>query len=120
MVIKVNEYKNRRYTKLIKYANIDGYTNLGEVQMFSHLYQWIEKVNESPKVILITAYEEKQKVFKGYIYTKSKQYKSIPIDMNELKEVKNLVGKIEQVDFKEFIVDTLLDNEYYNSFQLIV
>jgi hypothetical protein len=105
---------------LIKYININGYNNLGEVGLFSHLYEWIEKVDENPKVILINAYEGKPKVFKGYIYTKSNQYKSVPVETNELQEVINLVGEVEQKDFKEFIVSTLLDNEYYNSFQLIV
>jgi len=105
---------------MIKYSKVEGYKTLGEVGVFTHIYQWVEDVNENPIVIIINAYEGKPKVFKGYIYNKTKQYKSIPVKDNELLDIESYVDKIEQMDFRDFIKDTILDNELYNSFEPVV
>lgn len=33
---------------MIKYATIEGYRNIGEIQIFSHVYQFVENVEENP------------------------------------------------------------------------
>jgi hypothetical protein len=100
---------------MIKYAKIDGYNNLGEIQMFSHLYQFIENDKETPMIILIHAYEEDVKIFKGYVFNYTKTYKSVPINEAELNVIEQYVGKAKQIDFNEFIIGTIAE-DYYEEF----
>lgn len=94
---------------MIKYANIEGYNNLGEIQMFSHLYQFIERDKATPMIILIHAYECDTKVFKGYIFNSSQTYENIPLTDTEINQIEIYTGKLQQIDFKEFIVGTIAE-----------
>ena len=97
---------------MIKYVDISGYTNLGEVQMFSHLYQFMEKDKEIPMTILVHAYECGTKIFKGYVFNKTATYKSVPLTEEELSKIEWATGKVEQLDFKDFIVGTIAEDCY--------
>ena len=99
---------------MIKYANIKGYTNIGEVQLFSHLYQFREENKELPKIILIRAYDGDIKIFKGYIFDKTKTYESIPLIDLELSEIEKYTGHAKQFDFNEFIIGTVIEDYYKN------
>ena len=91
---------------MIKYAEIEGYRNLGEIQMFSHVYQFIENVEENPKIILIHAYVGETKVFKGFLYDNSKTFKSVKLLDNEIEEIEKYCGDATQIDFDEIIKET--------------
>ena len=91
---------------MIKYAEIEGYRNLGEIQMFSHVYHFMENVEENPKIILIHAYEGDTKVFKGFLYNNSGTFKSVELLENETKKIENYCWKVTQVDFDEIIKET--------------
>ena len=91
---------------MIKYAEIEGYRNLGEIQMFSHVYQFIENVEENPKIILIHAYVGETKVFKGFLYDNSKTFKSVNLLDNEIEEIEKYCGDATQIDFDEIIKET--------------
>lgn len=97
---------------MIKYANVLGYENLGEVQMFSHLYQMIEKDKETPMVILIHAYGNDDKIFKGYVFTKTKTTESVPLTEEERKAIEFCTGSLKQVPFKDFVTGTILEDGY--------
>ena len=120
---------------MIKYANIEGYNNLGEIQMFSHLYQFRERDKATPMIILIHAYECDTKVFKGYIFNSSQTYENIPLTDTEINQIEVYTGriltedfslgrntekvegvcvydKLQQIDFKKFIVGTILEDLY--------
>lgn len=99
---------------MIKYAEIEGYRNLGEIQLFSHVYQFIENVEENPKIILIHAYECDTKVFKGFLYNKSGTFKSVELLENEIKKLENYCGKVTQVDFDKIIKETEFADLYKN------
>lgn len=101
---------------MIKYATIEGYRNIGEIQMFSHLYQFVENIEEEPKVILIHAYECDTKVFKGFLYNNSKTFKNVELLKNEIKEIESCCGKLTQVDFNEVIKETEFA-EFYKDFK---
>jgi hypothetical protein len=103
-------FKMKGENKMIKYAEIDGYENLGELQMFSHLYQFIEKDKETPMIILIHAYECDTKVFKGYVFNETQTYNSIPLNNNEIEEIEKYTGKLEQVQFIKFIMGTIVED----------
>jgi hypothetical protein len=100
---------------MIKYASIDGYKNLGEIELFSHLYQFMEKGKETPMTILIHAYECETKFFKGYVFNNTKTYKSIPLTELEIKEIEKYTGTGQQVDFLKFIIGTIVE-DYYKDF----
>lgn len=104
---------------MIKYADIKGYKNLGEIQLFSHLYQFIEIDKDTPMTILIHAYECDVKIFKGYVFNKTNTYKSISLTNEEITSIEPYVGKINQVNFNEFIVGTIIE-DYYKNFKEIV
>ena len=91
---------------MIIYAEIEGYRNLGEIQMFSHVYQFIENVEENPKIILIHAYVGETKVFKGFLYDNSKTFKSVNLLDNEIEEIEKYCGDATQIDFDEIIKET--------------
>lgn len=99
---------------MIKYAEIKGYDNLGEIQMFSHLYQFMEKGKEIPMTILVHAYECDTQIFKGYLFNNTRSYESVPITEDELNEIQKYTGTAKQVDFKEIIVGTILEDDYKN------
>jgi hypothetical protein len=101
---------------MVKYAKINGYKNLGECGMFTHLYQWMEEDKETPMIILLHAYECKPQMFKGYLFCKTEKYQDIPILNDEINELKTLLGEeIKQCSFKDFIKGTVLE-ECYKTF----
>ena len=99
---------------MIKYATIEGYRNIGEIQIFSHVYQFVENVEENPKIILIHAYESETKVFKGFLYNNSGTFKSVDLLETEIKEIENYCGKLTQLDFDEVIKETEFADLYKN------
>lgn len=97
---------------MIKYANLKGYKNLGEVQIFSHLYQFIESDKDRPMIILINAYESDAKIFKGFLYNLTSTYKSISITDEELNTLETYIGKATQVELLDFIKGTIIENQF--------
>lgn len=97
---------------MIKYAKIEGYKNLGELGILSHLYSLIQVNKETPMIILIHAYEGNQQVFKGYVFNKTSTFKGVPLEAAEAAEIESIIGKFEQVEFLEFIKETLFEKEY--------
>lgn len=97
---------------MIKYAEIDGYKNIGEIGIMSHVYQLIEIDKREPMIILIHAYEGPTKAFKGYLYNKTKKYKSVDLTKEEQKEIERFTGKLEQVDFISLIEKTVIEKIY--------
>ena len=97
---------------MIKYAEIKDYKNVGEIQMFSHVYQFIENVEENPKIILIHAYVGETKVFKGFLYNKTKTFINVKLLGNEIKEIVQWCGNLTQVGFDEFIKQTPFADVY--------
>ena len=104
---------------MVKYSKIKGYITNGAIEIFSHLYQWVEEAKDNPIIILIHAYDGEPTIFKGYIYNKTKQYKPVDILDKELEDVEICVGKLKVLEFKEFIANTLLDSEFYHSFEIL-
>jgi hypothetical protein len=101
---------------MIKYVDISGYKNLGETQPFSHLYQFMEIGKETPATIIVHAYECDTKIFKGYVFNKTKTYKSVQLTEDELRAIEQATSKAEQIDFPEFIKGTIAE-EYYKEFK---
>ena len=99
---------------MIKCSKIKGYKNLGEVQIFSHLYQFIEKDKDIPMVILVHAYEYDTQIFKGCLFSKTQTYKSVPLTEIETQEIEKWTGKVKQVNFNKFIIGTILEDNYKN------
>lgn len=95
---------------MIKYAEIKGYKNLGEVA--HHLYQWMEDTEEDMTVILVRAYDTESKVFKGKIYNSTDQYVSLPILENELDDVESIIGKCEVITDANVISEGFTDKKY--------
>lgn len=102
---------------MIKYAEIEGYRNIGEINSFSHLYQFIENVEENPKIILIQAYECDAKVFKGFLYNNSKTFINIDLLDNEIEEIEKYCGDATQIDFDELIKETDFA-EFYEDYKI--
>ena len=101
---------------MIKYVDIDGYKNLGEVQLFSHLYQFIETEKDTPMTILCTLMNATPRYSKAMCLTKTKTYKSVRLTEGELETIEGATGKAEQTDFPEFIKGTIAE-EYYKEFK---
>ena len=97
---------------MYKYAKVEGYKNLGEMGLMSHIYQMVELDKETPMILLTNAYVEKQKVFKGYLFVGNGTFESILLNDYEKAEIEKNIGKFEEVDFMEFIKDTDLDGRY--------
>jgi len=101
---------------MIKYADIKGYKNLGEIHLTAHIYQFVENDKYEPIIILVHSYEGPTEVFKGYLYNESKTFKSVDLTENEIDEIEKYTGKLEQVEFDAFINNTMFA-EYYNEFR---
>lgn len=84
---------------MIKYCELEGYTNLGEVAMFSHLYQFIEIGVDISQIILIHAYDITPAiVFKGYLYEQTQEWKRVELTNDETVKIKKFIGDFKQVD----------------------
>lgn len=80
---------------MIKYVEIKGYQNLGEIM--PHVYQWIEIESDLPSVILVSAYDGPAIVFKGKVLLNTLEYKPEKINDDELFELERLVGPLGKV-----------------------
>jgi hypothetical protein len=88
---------------MIKYVELKGYSNSGEVGVFSHLYRFFERDSEDPVMIFIHAYEvTPTKVFKGRVHTETKSYKNIDLTLDEKETLEQSVGELHQTDFIDF------------------
>lgn len=98
---------------MIKYTELEGYKNLGEVEIFSHVYQFIEckNGNRSPMIMLINAFET-NKVFKGYLFMGKNTYSSVPLTEKEKETLEGVIGKVTEVNFMEFTKGTILEGGY--------
>lgn len=97
---------------MIKYVNINGYSNRGEIYPFSHYYQFIQNNADTPIIILVHAYECNAEVFKGYLFNNNKTFKSIPMTEDEIKEIEWVTGKLTQVEFDEVIKGSDFETAY--------
>ena len=97
---------------MIKYTNIKGYLNRGEIYPFAHYYQFIQECVETPMIILIHAYECEPRAFKGYLFNTTKTFKSIPMTNEEFDAIEQATGKLTQVDFDELIKDAEFKKTY--------
>jgi hypothetical protein len=98
---------------MIKYLELEGYTNFGEVQMCSHVYQFRQKEVSCPIIILIYAYAG-SRIFKGLIFDKSKTYKTLQLTKTELTKIEEYTGKLKECDLEEFIKDTIVEEQLKN------
>lgn len=96
---------------MIKYADIPGYANCGEVIPFSHVYQFKQAFFASPMVIVLHAYEGKAKAFKGYLFHAERTFESIPLTAKERTALEPYVGEIEQCDLDVVVAGTELEWE---------
>jgi hypothetical protein len=97
---------------MIKYVEIDGYKNYGEVHPFSHLYQFVQDNTECPMIILVHAYDPPEKVFKGYLFNSDKTYQNIPLTSEESEKIEYATGKLEEVDFMDFFKDSSFEEQF--------
>lgn len=92
---------------MIKYCNVEGYKNFGEVE--PHIYLWVKidtmkntLENGNATFLAVNAYEEETLVFHGEIFHDDKQFKVLNFDKSILKEIKNILGKVKIVPLNEF------------------
>lgn len=103
--------------EMLKYTKIGNFEPVGEIGgMFSHIYQFVENIKENPSIILINGFVEEQKVFKGKLYNNSKKFIIEKLKTDEIKQVEQIIGSFKEVDFKEFIKNTIFDNEDLNCY----
>lgn len=99
---------------MIKYIELKGYVNRGEVGMFSHVYQFIEKDTDTPMVIIIKAYDGNTKVFKGYLFMKNNTFEKVLLTEEEIIILEPCIGKINQKDIKEVLRGTDFEAQFEN------
>lgn len=97
---------------MIKYIDINGYDNLGELAPFTHFYQFMQSDAEVPLTIIVHAYECDAVVFKGYLFNKTRSFEVVPLTEHEKSKLEDVVGNITEVTFSEFIKGTILEDEY--------
>lgn len=101
--------------EMIKYMELPGYHNCGEVELFSHVYQFVSKTHVEctnyPAVIIIHAYEGATKAFKGVLLRGSRRYMTLPLTDAELEALKPYVGEIQQLDIAEVLAGTTFEAE---------
>lgn len=103
---------------MIKYVEIDGYDNFGEVAPFSHFYQFMQKDVGERRTILVHAYECDTKVFKGYLFHNSKTYKSVPLNDHEKSKIEGTTGKLTEVPFHKFSDGTSIKDFFADYIEL--
>lgn len=96
---------------MIKYAELPGYRNCGELIPFSHFYQFIQNGADTPVTIVLHAYEGETKAFKGYLFHKKKTFENLPLTTEERKALNHFVGKITQVDLDELLSGSDFEKE---------
>lgn len=99
---------------MIKYTNIKGYLNRGEIYPFAHYYQFMQEGAETPITILVHAYECEPRAFKGYLFNTTKTFKSIPMTNEESDAIEQATGKLTQVDFDEIVKGSEFEEAYAN------
>lgn len=96
---------------MIKYAELPGYHNCGELIPFSHFYQFMQMGTDTPVIIVLHAYEGETKAFKGYLFHKKKTFENVPLTTEERKALNNFVGEITQVDLDELFSGSDFEKE---------
>jgi hypothetical protein len=91
---------------------LENYNNIGEVAMFSHVYQFIEENKQTPIVILVNAYNGENNIFKGYLFNDSKTYKNESLTLYEKNKIEEYTGKLNEVGFAELIKNTVFKDEF--------
>jgi len=107
---------------MIKYTNVPGFINAGEVGFGTHLYQFVE--SEVPEgmlrlIILVRAYDQKSTCWVGYVTNNDMKIRNQPQRLNlmNVKDVEGLVGKLELVNsFGDFIKGNSMEN-YFKDFE---
>jgi hypothetical protein len=101
--------------KMIKYVKIPGYVNLGESEMFSHLYQFkaLEPdENNYYNMIFIWAYIGPATLWHGNILAKTKECIFVEKEL-DLKEAESMIGPIKIIrNFKEFIKNNAFESSF--------
>jgi hypothetical protein len=97
---------------MIKYVDLEGYTNYGELVPFSHFYQFRQLNEDIPMIILVHAYECETKVFKGFLFNISKIYQIVPLTKDEKSKIESATGSLTEVGFPDFIKDTIFEEGY--------
>ena len=97
---------------MIKYADVPGYTNYGEVVPFSHVYQFRQVDVDIPMIIVIHAsYESKAKLFKGFLFDAKETFESVPLCAYERTALERCAGVIEQCDLDVVLAGTELEHQ---------
>jgi hypothetical protein len=99
---------------MIKYLELADYINLGEIQTFSHVYQFMERNKSNPITILINAYVPDAKIFKGRVWNKSKSFEKIELSKDEKATIEHYTGNLNEVNFPDFIKNTVIEEPYSN------
>lgn len=103
---------------MIKYLELPGYSNRGEVISFSHFYQFMQKDVKPPITIILNAYEGDAKAFKGYLFHEKKTFQSIPLTLEEKQTLEPYVGAIAQVDLDVLVFGSIFESEI-NGYQKV-
>jgi hypothetical protein len=103
---------------MIKYMELEGYNNLRELGLMSHLYSLI---SNDGKIILIRAYDiTPAKLWHGIILQEDKSYTNFNLGKERdkiISKIKYYVGDIKIIeDLKEFSKDTVLE-EYFKEYK---
>lgn len=98
---------------MIKYMELEGYNNLGELGFMSHLYQLI---SDDGRIILIHAYDiAPAKLWHGIVLQKDKSYTNLDLDKERdqiISKIKYYVGDIKIIeDLKDFSKGTALEQD---------
>ncbi|MFX1590145.1 MAG: hypothetical protein ACFFC1_18555 [Promethearchaeota archaeon] len=100
---------------MIKYLNLQGYINLGEFGMFSHIYRFVKQENAKNLFILVNGYKTNNNLWIGYIFD-NKVYENIKLSNTEekfiIENIAEYVGSITRInDLTEFSKGTILQDE---------
>lgn len=99
---------------MIKYLNLQGYINLGEFGMFSHIYRFVKQENGKNLFIIVNGYETNN-MWIGYLFD-NKTYENVKLSDSEEKfiddNISEYVGDITRInDLAEFSKGTILQDE---------
>lgn len=97
---------------MIKYLNIENYKNIGEIGMFSHIYQFVEQNKESPMVILVNTYDGNNNIFKGYLFLESKTFSGVKLTEYEKNKIEEYTGELDEISFDKLINNTIYKEEF--------
>jgi hypothetical protein len=92
---------------MIKYHELEGYKNCGEIGMFSHVYEFWQ-IKEPHRIILIRAFDVPvASVYKGVLLSDGRQYeKSQQLTYDEKESLEYLLGEIKECRFQDIFSGT--------------